>query len=449
MTKSKILLIDDNEQDRKSLESYLQKHGYLVFQTSEGVSGLEILEKVEPDLVISAMNLPDYEGIELLKEIKKYNQKTQVILISGIYNMGNTIEAMRFGAYDLIEKPLEYKRFNYIISKALETKQFDTNIVNTGFAVNEDADYKTIIGKSPKIKEILKSIGQITSNKVNVLILGESGTGKELISRAIHYSGITKENPFIAVNSAALPETLLESELFGHEKGAFTDAIREKKGKFELAGEGTIFLDEISEISPKLQTKLLRVIQEREFERVGGEKTIPMKARIIAATNKNLEEMVEQGKFRQDLYYRVKVFTINVPPLRERKEDIPALVIHFLQKINKELHKNVRKIPYDVIDLLQHYNWVGNIRELENTLTQAVLLANTEILEKDNILLSDVHKTDSNGIKDLALDSISKNHIKFVLDEVNWDKKEAAKLLKISRQTLYNKIKAYSISQFD
>jgi two-component system, NtrC family, response regulator AtoC len=286
-----------------------------------------------------------------------------------------------------------------------------------------------------------------------VLIQGESGTGKELITKIIHYTGITHHQPFIAVNCTALSESLLESELFGHVKGAFTGAIRDKKGKFELAEDGTIFLDEISEISPNLQVKLLRVLQEREFERVGGELSIPMRARIVSASNKNLAEWVQQGKFREDLYYRLKVFTIEIPPLRERKEDIPKLVVHFLKKINKELHKNVWKVPYEVMELLQTHNWVGNVRELENTLLQAVVLAKGDVLEKEYILLKKDDNIKNKDVKSeinnatLSLAAIEKSHIKLVLEKVNWDKQVAAKVLGIAKTTLYNKIETYGLTK--
>ncbi len=447
MDRIKILVIDYDESSRQSLKVFLQKEEYEVIEASNGNEGIILFEKEKPGLVISALKLPDINGIEILRIVKKIESSIQVIIITAYSDMNSTILAMQNGAYDYIEKPLDMQRFKFVIYKALETSSLSKKleIASINLSTVEEGN-NFIIGRSAKIKEIIKKIGRISGNRVNILILGESGTGKELISKVIHNSGITKGQPFIAVNSAALPETLLETELFGHEKGAFTGAIREKKGKFELAGEGTIFLDEIAEISPNLQTKLLRVIQEREFERVGGEETIQMKARIIVATNKNLQELVKQGKFREDLFYRINVFSINVPPLRERKEDIPLLVVHFLQKINRELHKNVRKIPFEVVDLLQHYEWVGNVRELENVLMQAVVLAQGEALEKENILSkANMIRKHSNEDIDLSLSTLEKEHITYVLEKVNWDKKEAARLLHISRQTLYNKIKAYSI----
>ncbi len=448
MEKVKILVIDYEESARDSLKVFLQEEKYDVIVAPGGKEGITLFEKEKPDLVISALKLPDINGIEVLKAIKNSDPNIQVIIITAFDDMNSTIIAMQNGAYDYIEKPLDLQKFKFVIKRALETsllsKKLEIASINL---LTENDENNLIIGRSAQIKEIIKKIGQISGNRINVLIQGESGTGKELISRVIHNSGVTKNQPFIAVNSAALPETLLETELFGHEKGAFTGAVRDKKGKFELAGEGTIFLDEIAEISPNLQTKLLRVIQEREFERVGGEETIPMKARVIVATNKNLQELVEQGKFREDLFYRINVVSINVPPLRERKEDIPMLVVHFLQKINRDLHKNVRKVPYEVVDLLQRYEWIGNIRELENSLLQAVVLAKGEAIERENILLRTNHNSNKppRDIFDLSLNAVEKSHIIYVLEKVNWDKKEAAKVLKISRQTLYNKIKDYSI----
>jgi len=443
---NKVLVIDPDEGIRGSLKTFLNQLEYTVILANSGKQGISLFEKEEPDLVITALEMDDIDGIEILKTIKKIESNTQVIIITSIDDMNSIILAMQNGAYDFLSKPLDLQKFKFIIQRALETSLLSKKLELVNINLTDKDNYNLIVGRSPQIKEIIKKIGQISINKVNVLIQGESGTGKELISRVIHNSGITKEQPFIAVNSAALPETLLETELFGHEKGAFTGAVRSKKGKFELAGEGTIFLDEISEMSLNLQTKLLRVIQEREFIRVGGEETIPMKARIIVATNQNLQKLVEERKFREDLYYRIKVFSIYVPPLRERKEDIPILIVHFLQKINRELHKNVRKVPYEVLDMLQQYNWVGNVRELENVLLQAVVLAKGEAVEKENIMLKSKDKQIIIEERDdYSLESVEKKHIVNVLEKVKGDKHEAAKLLKISRQTLYNKIKAFSI----
>ncbi|MGE5681639.1 MAG: sigma-54-dependent transcriptional regulator [Bacillota bacterium] len=447
-----ILVIDDDEGVRETLNIGLKELKARILLAGNGRTGIEMLEHEHPDLVITDLKMPDLTGIDVLKKAKEFDDNMPVILITAFDDMFLTIKAMQMGAYDYIEKPLDMTRFIVTVRRALESKKLSERLVT---AISKDSEAyqaeNSLIGKTQEMKEILKKIGKISSSKVSILIQGESGTGKELITKIIHYTGITKSQPFIAVNCTALSESLLESELFGHVKGAFTGAVRDKKGKFELAGEGTIFLDEISEISPNLQVKLLRVIQEREFERVGAESTISMNARIVAATNRNLQQLVQEGKFREDLYYRLKVFTIDIPPLRERKEDIPALVVHFLRKINKDLHKNVSKIPYEVMEMLQNHDWTGNVRELENTLLQAVVLAKGDVLEKENILIrrTNNYANLNNAFERsrLSLAEVEKDHIRLVLESVNWDKQEACKILNISKATIYNKIESYRLSE--
>ena len=447
--KEKILVIDDDESIRQTLMNYLKRIGYNVFAAEDGKFGLKILHENQPDLIISDIKMPNLSGLEVLKKAKEIDANIKVILITAHDDIQTTIEAMQNGAYDYLEKPLDIERLKVTISRALESKMLSERIVSIiEEEANEFQPEKRIIGKSHAMREIYKLIGQVSNNRVTVLLLGESETGKELIAKSIHYSGITKNHPFVAVNCTAITESLLESELFGHEKGAFTGADRTKKGKFELAGEGTIFLDEISEMSPHLQVKLLRVLQEREFERVGGESVIPMKARIIAATNRNLEQLVKEGKFREDLYYRLNVVSIKIPPLRERKEDIPLLVNYFLTKINKELHKNVTKVPDDVMLMLKNYDWIGNVRELENTLIQAVVLSADDVLHKENILLrKSFGEISEREDYLLPLQEVEKRHIKLVLDYTNWNKPKAAEILGISLPTLYNKIESYKISK--
>ncbi len=446
----KILVIDDDDSIRETLQLYLSEIGYEVITANNGETGIKLIDQHKPDLILSDLKMAGLTGIDVLKRAKEIDTKNQVVLMTAFEDMQSTIVAMQLGAYDYIEKPLELSRFNSVVKRALESRRLSDRLVTAISEDDSDINYEeSLIGKTQSMREIFKKIGKISSTRVNVLIEGESGTGKELITKVIHFTGITKSHPFIAVNCTALSESLLESELFGHVKGSFTGAVRDKKGKFELAAEGTIFLDEISEISPNLQVKLLRVLQEREFEKVGGEMTIPMNARVVAATNRNLNELVKEGKFREDLYYRLKVFTIDVPPLRERKDDIPSLVIHFLRKINKNLHKNVKKIPYEVMEMLQNNEWVGNVRELENILLQAVVLSKGDVLEKENILLR--NKTvlkdieENEDVFNLTLADIEKNHIQKVLDHLKWDKQAACKVLGISKPTLYNKIHTYGL----
>ncbi len=448
----KILVIDDDDSIRETLQLYLTEIGYEVIVANNGEAGIQMLGKHKPDLILSDLKMAGLTGIDVLKKAKELDVKNQVVLMTAFEDMQSTITAMQLGAYDYIEKPLELSRFNSVVKRALESRRLSDRLVTALSEDDSEINYEnSLIGKTQSMREIFKKIGKISSTRVNVLIEGESGTGKELITKVIHYTGVTKVQPFIAVNCTALSESLLESELFGHVKGSFTGAVRDKKGKFELAGEGTIFLDEISEISPNLQVKLLRVLQEREFEKVGGETTIPMNARVVAATNRNLNEMVKEGKFREDLFYRLKVFTIDVPPLRDRKDDIPSLVIYFLKKINKDLHKNVKKIPYEVMEMLQNNEWVGNVRELENILLQAVVLSKGDVLEKENILLrnkSDAKiEEEDEDIFNLTLADVEKNHIQKVLDHLKWDKQTACKVLGISKPTLYNKIHTYGLTE--
>lgn len=453
----KILVIDDDQSIRKTLTNYLKKQNYEVISADNGINGIEIVKNELPDLVITDIRMPGADGFEVLKNIKEIDPHIHVIIITAFDDMQTTVKAMQQGAYDYIEKPLEIDNLKITIQRALENKRLSDEL-NT-YVKEKTEEYlleNTLIGKTPQMRQVYKKIGQVSSNRVTVLIEGESGTGKELVARAIHYSGVTKAHPFVAVNCTALTESLLESELFGHVKGAFTGSIRDKKGKFELAGEGTIFLDEISEISPNLQVKLLRILQQKEFEKVGGEALIPMQARVIAATNKNLTGLVKEGKFREDLYFRLKVFSIDIPPLRERIEDIPFLVSHFLNKINLELHKNVNKIPEEVMDILKNNYWVGNVRELENTLMQAIVLSSDDVLLKENILLrksenitSIQEEIQSAKPEFISLEELEKRHIKNILDALKWDKNKAHKILGISLPTLYSKIEHYKLSPFE
>ncbi len=451
----KILIIDDNRIILRTLSEILTKVGYTIVEAEDGESGLHFVRTEHPDLVITDYQMPGINGLEVLSEIRKINIAIPVILLTALGHVVLTIKSIQLGAFDFLEKPIDPLKLKSTIQLALNSVKVSNSLNKLVYEDNVPSESmlenNILVGKTPQMKEIFKNIGRISTNKVNVLIEGDTGTGKELIARLIHFSGITGKNPLVIVNCSALTETLLESELFGHVKGSFTDAIRDKKGKFELAGEGTIFLDEISEISPNIQVKLLRVIQELEFEKVGGETPIPMKARIIAATNKNLEKLIDEGKFREDLYYRLKVFTISLPPLRERKDDIHDLVVHFLYKLNKRINKNVTKIGDGVIEMLQQHYWYGNVRELENTILQAIIMSKNDVLEKENITLN--ARKEDQPVKEMELTALlpladmEKNYIGRVLDMVKWNKVEASRILNITRPTLNAKIEKYKLAQ--
>lgn len=447
----KVLLIDDEKDAADSLSSWFEDKGYSIKTAYSGKEGIEYVMNFDPDVVVTDIKMPDMSGLEVLSAIKEYDEMIQVIVITAFDDMDTTIEAIQKGAYDYLAKPLDIKRLELSVRRAIENRKQSQKLeLLEPENLTESENSLQLIGKSSVMMEIFKKIGKSSANRVTVLIQGESGTGKELIARIIHKSGITKDQPFIAINCTALPENLLETELFGHVKGSFTDAIRDKRGKFELAGEGTVFLDEISEMSFKLQAKLLRVLQEHEFERVGGENSIQLKARIIAATNKNLNKMVNEGTFREDLFYRLSVFSITSPPLRDRRNDIELLVKHFIEKINTKLHKNVRKIPKEVMYLLKNHEWRGNVRELENTLMQAVVLSKSDMLEKENILLKKYTGNEFSDLlarENLSLEELEKEYIKRILTRTDWNVNKTCEVLKVSKATIYRKIEQYGLNQ--
>ena len=450
----KILVVEDDKISRRIIREILSRSGYEVFEAEDGAQGLEAFKANKPDLVLTDYQMPVMNGLRVLSEIRNLQPAVPVIMLTGFGDIALIIKSIQLGAFDFLEKPINTPQLKEVVASALNSvissKKHD-QVLTEGISIDKKIQENILIGRSPQIKDIFKNIGRVSLNKVNILIEGESGTGKELIARLIHYSGITRDKPLVVVNCSALTETLLESELFGHEKGSFTGSLKTKKGKFELAEDGTIFLDEISEISPNTQVKLLRVIQELEFERVGGETTLPMQARIIAATNKKLEKLIEEGKFREDLYYRLKVFTVQLPPLRERREDKKDLTFPFLTKLNKRFNKNVTKIGDGVIEMLQQHTWPGNVRELENTIMQAIVMSKNDVLEVENIKINQRATEGSQEFNQKfelrSLADIEKDYIKRVLDEVRWNKIEASRILEITRPTLNAKIEKYKLEQ--
>ncbi|OGU61577.1 MAG: Fis family transcriptional regulator [Ignavibacteria bacterium RIFOXYB2_FULL_35_12] len=445
-TISKILVIDDEESFRETIRLCLEDKSFNIITASSGEEGISLFEKERPDIVITDLKMPKMNGLDVLTHIKSLDKNVPIIMLTAFDDVPYTIEAMKIGAYDFVSKPIKVDALKSLIARALSNRASengrDIDITNVAL----DHSYETgLIGKTAVMRELIKQIGPISTNRTNILIEGENGTGKEVLAHLIHSSGITKNQPFIGINCTALSSSLLESELFGHDKGSFTGAIKTKRGKFELAGEGTLFLDEISEMPLEMQVKMLRVLQEKEFERVGGEESIPFKARVIAATNQNLFRLVTEKKFRRDLYYRLKVVHLRVPPLRKRKEDIPALVVHLLGKINRELNKNVIKIPYETMELLKENYWDGNVRELENTLRRAAVLAKGESIEKENVSLPNYIDDEPIESNMTTLAEAQRKYIEFVLNQVNWNKHKACEILAITKPTLLKKIKEYNL----
>lgn len=443
---TKILVIENDPKYLELLNVNLKDLGFSISFAENGKNGIDLLEKIYPDIVICDLELPDYDGFYILDKVKKYDPKIQIILISEHYSVDSTIKATQFGAFDYLQKPLDFSKLLLKISRAIEIHSVSQRL---GEYINNELEEftlgKSLISKTYSTQKLISQIEELANSKVSVLIEGESGTGKEEIAKIIHFSGITKEKPFITLNCSAFSPDSLENELFGESIIKANGQIQSKKGRFELAQDGTLFLDEISDLSDDLQDKLLNVIKNREFKKIGGEIYFPMNARIIVTCNKNLDDLVSIGEFNNELYDKLKVFTLSVPPLRERKNDMPLLVANFLNKINDKLHKNVNNIPIDVIDKLTKYNWPGNLKELENVLFQAVFLSNSNTITCENINLEFNKNIQNCDESKLSLEEVEKRHILNVLKKNNWNKNRAVKVLGISKPTLYSKVEKYKL----
>ena len=443
-----IMVIDDDKMILMILKQTLTKEGYRVLTVESGEEGIAMLATSNADLVLTDYMMPGMSGIEVLNIIKQNQPLLPIIMLTGHGDVALTIKAIQLGAVDFIEKPIHSKELIEVIKRTLEISE-QVQSVSQPFTrdTRKVIEENSLIGKVPVMREIFKNIGRISLNRISVLITGETGTGKELIAKLIHHSGITREFPFVVVNCSALNDDSLQKELFGYEKDAFPGANENKRGKFEVAGEGTIFLDEISNLSDNVQIKLFRILQDMEFEKPGLSELLPLKARIIASTNKNLEQLIAEGHFREELYYRLKVFTIELPPLRKRKDDINELTYFFIQRYNRKLQKNVSQVGEGVFDKLKSYNWPGNIRELENSILQAMIVGRGNLLEKENISIPQ-NNTTMTGLSIEALttlDEVEKVYIKQVLLYAKWNKVEASRILGISRPTLNAKIEKYEI----
>lgn len=454
--KPSILIVDDDEVMQQTLSDVLKKKGYEIFSVGAGNGALSIIKKNIIDLVLLDMRLPDVDGIEVLKRIKELDTEILVIMMTAYSDVQTAVSAMKSGAYHYINKPFELEELKLLIEKGLETKSLINEVRRLHRQQKEDQN-SHIHGVSPQIQYVKELIGMISkTHKTSVLIQGESGTGKELAANAIHYSSKRGNKPLMKINCSAIPDSLLESELFGYEKGAFTDAKNTKKGLFELADGGTVFLDEIGDMKPFLQSKILRVLENQTFMRVGGEREIKVDVRIIAATNKNLEALVREGLFRKDLYYRLKVMVIEMPPLRDRVEDILLLSNLFIEENNREHNKNIRGFGEEAKKLLIQYHWPGNVRELKNVIERAMILTDQDFITHKQLPF-ELKQTGgfdramstpevSEITDEMSLDHVEKIHLSKVLKSLEWNKSKASKVLGISRATLRAKIRKYSLS---
>ena len=451
-----VLIVDDEVGARESFKMIL-KNDYEVFLAKDAEEAFLQIKVHSPDVILLDIILPDLDGLKVLEKIKQNDPDIIVIMITATKTVKTAVEAMKLGAYDYVTKPFDIDELRLIITRSLSTKALEQEVKYRREEMDKSFDFGNIIGKSKLMKEIFKVVKQIADSKSTALIMGDSGTGKELISRAIHYNSNRKSYPFVTINCAAIPDTLIESELFGHEKGAFTNAIERKLGRFEVAHQGTLFLDEIGELSLATQAKILRFLEEKEFNRVGGSKTIKVDVRLITATNKNLNQLIKNGSFREDLYYRINVIPIVIPPLRERKEDIPILIDHFINKFSVENNKNVKGISKEALELLMQYEWPGNVRELENLVERVIALTFNEYIQLNELPLSFKNIPKINGLKEYILDGkvsflqaeeeFEREVILDALKKTNYIQSHAAEILGISRRILKYKMDKLGINQ--
>jgi len=468
----RILIVDDDQSMRYSLNRMLEGQGLQLSLAKNGPEALERFEQDRPDLVVMDIKMPGRSGLEVLREIKEKDPKALVILMTAFGTTETAIEAMKYGAFDYILKPFDIPQMRGLVERALEVSRMMKKIVSLPDREKGEAAEETLVGSSPAMQQTYKMIGQVAPTEVTVLLRGESGTGKEMVARAIYHHSRRGDRTFLPVNCAAIPETLLESELFGHEKGAFTGALTRRIGKFEQCHGGTLFLDEIGDMTPATQAKILRVLQDRQFERLGGSERITVDVRVIVATNKDLEKAIREGSFRQDLYYRLKVVTLHLPPLRDRKEDIPELVRYFLQRFRGDINREVGDISPRALERLMRYHWPGNVRELENTVKRALVMAKGHTLLAEDFLLEGVdagmgpaehldleerlQKLMEPVFKELLevsrrnpgadlMSELEKILTKRALQETKGNQVQAAILLGISRNTLRSKIERYRI----
>jgi len=452
----RVLVVDDEAHVRILLSEVLKMEGFLCIQAVNGKDALAYMEAESVDLVLMDIRMPVMDGMEAFRVMRDTWPEVPVIMTTAFAGVDTAVEAMKLGAYNYISKPFNNEEIILNVKRALEIQSLTREVEDLRRVVRTRFSINNIIGKSAGMQEVFKGIGRVAPTNSTVLIQGESGTGKELVARAIHYNSRRSQGPMVNLNCAAIPEGLLESELFGHEKGAFTGAMNHHPGKFELAAGGTIFLDEISEMSPNLQAKLLRVLQDRTFQRVGGTRTLVADVRVIAASNKDLSEAIRKGSFREDLYYRLNVVQLDIPPLRDRREDIPLLVDHFIARCNKEMGKQVQQISHEALEQLTAYAWPGNVRELENAVERAVVMGQGGVIMTEDLPVSlqgfqpravvQVAPDRGDSLKEM-MEAVEADILQKALADTGWNRVKTAEALKMSRKALIYKIEKYGLKQ--
>jgi len=443
MAQGRILVVDDDPLMLDFLKEALLRQGYKVDTAEDGEEALRKVEEKGYDLVITDVRMPGVDGMTVLESVKRDFADTEVVVITAYGTIRNAVEAMKMGAYDYLTKPFSVEEVEVVVQRALERKRLISENIRLKRELEKVQGLRTLVGQSPAMRKVLEMIEMVAPTKATVLIQGESGTGKELVADAIHRLSPRKNGPFVKVNCAAIPESLVESELFGHEKGAFTHAVKRSRGRFEMADGGTLLLDEIGEITPAVQAKLLRVLQDGTFQRVGGEGTLKVDVRVIATTNRDLWKAVQEGKFREDLYYRLQVVPIYIPPLRERKEDIPLLVQHFLKMYGEREGKEGLTVSEKAMDILMDYDWPGNIRELENAVERAVILAKGKVLKPENFFVGSMFREREPHGEATTLAEMERRLILRTLREEGGNRTRTAQRLGISVRTLRNKLRQY------
>lgn len=440
-----LLVVDDEFVVRDSLTKWFRQDGYYVDSAENGNTALKKLNEKPWDIILLDIKMPGMSGLELQQRIREINKKIIIIMITAFASIESAVQALKDGAFDYVTKPVDPDHLSHLVQNALHQKQLKDENIRLRQHISALMSSEALVGESPAIQKVIELAKNVAGTDTTVMIRGESGTGKELIARTIHAHSVRRFFPIIPVNCGAVPDSLLESELFGHEKGAFTGAQYRRKGKFEMADGGTVFLDEVGTISPKMQVQLLRVIESKQFTRVGGNELHKSDFRIICATNRDLEGSVKEGLFREDLYYRLNVFTINIPPLRERRSDIPLLANHFMQKYSTSMNKSISEIAPSTMDVLVRYDWPGNVRELANVIERAMVLSTPPAIKPEHLpfQLTEIRSVLEND----SLASIEKQHIETILERMNWNISRAAVILEIDRVTLYNKITKYGLKK--